>query len=509
MPRKDKEHCMPETFKSNTSFANSTILSINKSPNSNIPSDIRLPGVNPVSADIAYDGNADKCSDSNSEEDPLDEFRASVFEYPEWVTLCDLNDAGGDDNCDNSTKASTKQPKHGWRCNFCQQTFIGRNATKAICHLAGVKGMNIQKFRGIIPEKHMKVIRARNAIRSNKVDNMSKFNTKRNENMLRQQQSIVAGLEMMAQNTGRSRAVSSTYGSDSVLKYNEKQLDVAICDLIYSKGLPFNLTKSHHLKRVLQLAKSVSSKYNPPTRKRISTELLHVTYKNRISEYKESLHKEAQRFRLSFYGDRATVCKMSMINIMASGVHERSAVLDIVETTNHLADGGTKNAEYIAELFVPHINEIDPKGMFVDSVFFDGASNVQKAGRILAAKFPSITVMHGAEHVLSLFFSNLGRKIPMINQMIKIYRKLYSIFGSGSHHQPHAIFRKSSTMHFRKFVGMIRAADTRMAGYFIAFARFLRLKTVLKQTINSTEFIESVKKNGKSNYCNVTAVIPN
>ena len=200
----------------------------------------------------------------------------------------------------NSTKASTKKLKLGWRCNFCQQTFIGRNATKAICHLAGVKGMNIQKCCGIIPEKHMKVIRARNAIRSNKVDNMSKFNTKCNENMLRQQQSIVAGLEMMAQHTGRSRAISSSYGSVSVLKCNEKQLDVAICDLIYSKGLPFNLTESHHLKRVLQLAKSVSSKYNPPTRKRISTELLDATYKNQISEYKDVLHKEAQRFGLSF-----------------------------------------------------------------------------------------------------------------------------------------------------------------------------------------------------------------
>ena len=45
---------------------------------------------------------------------------------------------------------------------------------------------------------------------------------------------------------------------------------------------------------------------------------------------------------------------------------------------------------------------------------------------------------------------------------------------------------------------MIRAADTRMAGYFIAFGRFLRLKNVLKQTINSNEFIESRKKNGKT-----------
>ena len=246
---------------------------------------------------------------------------------------------------------------------------------------------------------------------------------------------------------------------------------------------------------MLQSSKSVSSKYKPPTRKRVSTELLSLTYSNRIKQYKEALHKEAGRFGLSFYGDGATVCKMSLINIMASGIHERSAVLDIVDTTDHLAEGGTKNAEYLADLFAPRIKDIDPDKIYVDTVFFDGAANVQKAGKILAEKFPSITVLHGAEHVVSLFFSDLARKIPIISQMIKVYKKLYSVFGSGSYHQPHAIFRKNSTLHFQgKYIGMIRAADTRMAGYFIAFARFIRLKAVFKQTIHSTEFIESKKK---------------
>jgi hypothetical protein len=42
----------------------------------------------------------------------------------------------------------------------------------------------------------------------------------------------------------------------------------------------------------------------------------------------------------------------------------------------------------------------------VDLVFFDGASNVQNAGKILRAYNPQILTVghHGAEHVVSLFF---------------------------------------------------------------------------------------------------------
>ena len=116
--------------------------------------------------------------------------------------------------------------------------------------------------------------------------------------------------------------------------------------------------------------------------------------------------------------------------------------------------------------------------MYVDSIFFDGAASVQKPGKILAVKFPSITVLHGAEHVVSLFFSDIAKRIPTISQMISIYKKMYSVFGSGSYHSPHAIICRNSQAHFGQNVGLIRAADTRMAGYFMAFARFIQLKSV-------------------------------
>jgi len=112
---------------------------------------------------------------------------------------------------------------------------------------------------------------------------------------------------------------------------------------------------------------------------------------------------------------------------------------------------------------------------------------VQLAGRFMAAKFPRITVLHGSEHVVSLFFKAIAKEIPAIVNLIKVYRKIYGFFGSGSHHQPHSMFREASIEYFGYFVGMLRAADTRMAGYFISFTRFIRLKDVLKNVLNSVK----------------------
>jgi hypothetical protein len=54
--------------------------------------------------------------------------------------------------------------------------------------------------------------------------------------------------------------------------------------------------------------------------------------------------------------------------------------------TNHLLDGKKKNATYVASLFDPWIQKLDPQRLCIDCVCFDGASNVQKAGQLLAAQ---------------------------------------------------------------------------------------------------------------------------
>ena len=63
------------------------------------------------------------------------------------------------------------------------------------------------------------------------------------------------------------------------------------------------------------------------------------------------------------------------------------------------------------------------------------------------------------------------------------------MFGSGAMHGPYAMFQKhSQTFNGGVKIGLVRAADTRMAGFFYAFHRMLRLKPALEATVASVEF---------------------
>ena len=61
---------------------------------------------------------------------------------------------------------------------------------------------------------------------------------------------------------------------------------------------------------------------------------------------------------------------------------------------------------------------------------FNGASNVQLAGRTLKAHYPKLTDMRGVEHTVSLFFNDVS-KIPIVNQIISAHKMIYNIFYSG------------------------------------------------------------------------------
>jgi hypothetical protein len=97
--------------------------------------------------------------------------------------------------------------------------------------------------------------------------------------------------------------------------------------------------------------------------------------------------------------------------------------------------------------------------------------------------------------VISLFFKDLS-KIDLIKNLIDIYKILYGIIGCGSRHSPHAIF-KLHTKELNDGVtsGLVRAADTRMAGYFIAFIRLLRLYPAVVSTLQSLEFKKYCQEN--------------
>ncbi len=85
----------------------------------------------------------------------------------------------------------------------------------------------------------------------------------------------------------------------------------------------------------------------------------------------------------------------------------------------------------MASIFKEKVSKFDPDLQLTDVFFFDGASNVQKAGEILMAHFRRrrLFCFHGGEHVVSLFFSSIANIPPMfLPNIIKIYGSPLVVF---------------------------------------------------------------------------------
>ena len=54
---------------------------------------------------------------------------------------------------------------------------------------------------------------------------------------------------------------------------------------------------------------------------------------------------------------------------------------------------------------------------------FDGASNIQLAGKLMKMHYPKVSVMCGVEHTVSLFFNDVS-KTPVVNKMIPYHKAI-------------------------------------------------------------------------------------
>ncbi len=147
------------------------------------------------------------------------------------------------------------------------------------------------------------------------------------------------------------------------------------------------------------------------------------------------------------------------------------------------------DAKYVAGLLKPIISQIeqtkDPNNQktdhwgVVDLVLFDGASNMQNDGKQVSITYPCISIVHGAEHVISLFFKDIFTKMPVFQYLFQFLKWWRNIFGSTCH-GPHAIFKKHSIMHKNRiYIGFIKISKCHMARQLIGLLCLLRLRDIL------------------------------
>ncbi len=94
-------------------------------------------------------------------------------------------------------------------------------------------------------------------------------------------------------------------------------------------------------------------------------------------------------------------------------------MISIFDCSDHRSEG-KKDARYIGQLFKDKVAEFDPTSTCTDAFYFDGASNVQKAGEILCAPYQWAFCFHGGKHVLSLLFSDLANFQP-ISECVNLF----------------------------------------------------------------------------------------
>ena len=85
--------------------------------------------------------------------------------------------------------------------------------------------------------------------------------------------------------------------------------------------------------------------------------------------------------------------------------------------------GGKKDAAYIADLCQGQMEDLFSEdkhqtmfGTLKDTTnlfFFDGASNVQKAGEILTVHYPRVHCLKGAAHAVVFFLSDIAKLPPI------------------------------------------------------------------------------------------------
>jgi hypothetical protein len=198
-----------------------------------------------------------------------------------------------------------------------------------------------------------------------------------------------------------------------IRKSNNATVEMAIADFFHCKNIPDAVVELPRFVRLVCVCPLVGDYFVVHHQKKIGGELLDLNYANIYQQNKEELLKFAKVFGLAFLGDGATIHQMPLMNILAISGATPPMMISIQDCTKHMAEGGKKDASYIANMFEEKVMEYNSLKICTDVFYFDGASKVQKAGEVLMARFPHSFSFHRGEHVVSLFFSSIAKIKPI------------------------------------------------------------------------------------------------
>jgi hypothetical protein len=346
-----------------------------------------------------------------------------------------------------------------WRCGHCGQEWFEHNATKALGHVVGIV-KDIKACRGTIPPRYkdayINFYRSKYDSRAFRAHSIAKMHSSLDTTDNRTLSSLLKQGQKRTADTAIDLTVHSpitnsvTTASSSRLSGNKKPKEtfqttlssqfhkypgsrsspdairaanVAFAHFTLANSLSFRIGECILFRRYTRAVQQCGADYKPPGRNMVSGKLLDATFESYYHEEAGKLFEEPDLYSISVYGDGATIKTTPLINVLACSPGNPACVLDVVDCTLHMSEGGKKDAKFIAQEMLQVLRKLDniKKGS-VTQIMFDGASNVQKAGAIIAQHYPCASVEHGAEHVVSLIVEKL-----MLLPCLREYGKLCKV----------------------------------------------------------------------------------
>jgi hypothetical protein len=107
--------------------------------------------------------------------------------------------------------------------------------------------------------------------------------------------------------------------------------------------------------------------------------LLDVLYDTNKEKTIKNLLLESKIFAVTIFGDGATITNVPIVNVLAASPNNPFALLEIVDCTDQIANGGKKDVKYLSDIVRPLVRWLEArvKSNILDLITFDGASNVQ------------------------------------------------------------------------------------------------------------------------------------
>jgi hypothetical protein len=232
---------------------------------------------------------------------------------------------------------------------------------------------------------------------------------------------------------------------------------------------PFRSIEDPRLLKAIRAWVLAGPAYIPPKRKDLVGHLLNDAV-GRVSERVMVSLEAAARTGggATLVTDGMTHLRRPFTNMLV--IHHSFGVLSlgIIDSTEHLLEGGIKDAEYVAEQTSATISKL-PAGS-IPLLVTDGASVMVSACSIVRVQHRTVAVVQCHSHRVNLLFKDVAN-IPAVALLLDKARKV--VFKNRE--RPRAVLVGETMSHNGRALGTIVGGSTRMGTHFITAHRNLRL----------------------------------